>query len=146
MGALGVEIAKNVVLSGVKRCTLNDTALVTAKDLAGQFFVSETDIGSNRALACCEKVQQLNYYVRVDVWQGDLEALSSEEQFRTVTAGYDVLILAKRFPAEVLIRIGTWCRAGNVKLIASSVDGVFARLINDWGPEFTVVDKNGEQG
>ena len=49
LGALGVEIAKNVVLSGVKRFTIHDAKTVTHDDLSGQFFVSEIDIGKNRA-------------------------------------------------------------------------------------------------
>ena len=57
LGPLGVEIAKNIVLSGVKKFTLNDSKLVTEKDLAGQFFVSETDIGKNRAVVSSEKIQ-----------------------------------------------------------------------------------------
>lgn len=35
LGALGVEIAKNVVLSGVKRFTIHDSKTVTHDDLSG---------------------------------------------------------------------------------------------------------------
>ena len=49
MGALGVEIAKNIVLSGVKRLTLHDSRLANIRDLNGQFFLGESDIGINRA-------------------------------------------------------------------------------------------------
>lgn len=45
LGALGVEIAKNIVLSGVKRFTVHDRQAVTYNDLAGQFFLGETDLG-----------------------------------------------------------------------------------------------------
>jgi hypothetical protein len=44
--------------------------------------------------------------------------------------------------------IQTWsrfCRKNKVKLIVSSVNGVYARLLNDFGDEFIVVDKNGEE-
>lgn len=49
LGPLGIEIAKNIVLSGVKRFSIHDSAVVTEYDLAGQFFVGEADIGKNRA-------------------------------------------------------------------------------------------------
>ncbi len=52
MNALGVEIAKNIVLSGVNRLVIFDRELVTAQDLSGQFFLSESDIGKSRAQAC----------------------------------------------------------------------------------------------
>jgi molybdopterin/thiamine biosynthesis adenylyltransferase len=44
LGALGVEIAKNITLAGVKRLTLHDSRAPSATDLCGQFFVSESDV------------------------------------------------------------------------------------------------------
>jgi molybdopterin/thiamine biosynthesis adenylyltransferase len=35
LGPIGVEIAKNIVLSGVKRFTIHDERKVTFKDLSG---------------------------------------------------------------------------------------------------------------
>jgi molybdopterin/thiamine biosynthesis adenylyltransferase len=67
-----------VVLSGVKRFTIHDYNVVRRSDLSGQFFVTENDIGKNRALSSLEKIQQLNYYVRVDAQQCD-QALPSTE-------------------------------------------------------------------
>ena len=68
LDSLGVEVAKNVILSGVKRLTLHDNHKATWNDLSGQFFLTEKDVkaGTNRAAACKSKIQQLNYYVRVD--------------------------------------------------------------------------------
>jgi len=40
VGPLGIEIAKNVVLSGVKQFTLHDTQKATKLDLCGQFFLT----------------------------------------------------------------------------------------------------------
>ena len=45
---LGMEIAKNVILSGVKSVTLHDTEKVEVADLGSQFFLRESDIGANR--------------------------------------------------------------------------------------------------
>lgn len=39
-GALGIEIAKNIVLSGCKKFTLHDPKPVSLKDLSGQFFIN----------------------------------------------------------------------------------------------------------
>jgi hypothetical protein len=66
MGPLGIEVAKNIVLSGVKQLTIFDSQLTTIGDLSGQFFLGPSDIGRNRAEASLNKIQQLNYYVRVD--------------------------------------------------------------------------------
>jgi hypothetical protein len=36
------------------------------------------------------------------------------------------------------------CRTHSIKLIVANVNAVYGRIINDFGNEFTVVDKNGE--
>ena len=66
LGALGLEVTKNIVLSGVKRFTIHDAAKASYRDLSGQFFLTEEDIDKNRAEASLNKIQQLNYYVKVD--------------------------------------------------------------------------------
>lgn len=38
MGSLGVEIAKNIVMSGIKRLTIHDSKLTTFTDLAGNSY------------------------------------------------------------------------------------------------------------
>jgi hypothetical protein len=44
-GALGIEIAKNLVLAGCKSFTLHDTKPITYRDLSGQFFLNlEEDV------------------------------------------------------------------------------------------------------
>lgn len=41
-----------MILAGVKSLTLHDTSEVTLRDLGAQFYLSEADIGRNRAEAC----------------------------------------------------------------------------------------------
>ena len=45
LGGLGVEIAKNVILGGVKSVTLHDSSLCKREDLGSQFFLTQDDIG-----------------------------------------------------------------------------------------------------
>lgn len=45
LGGLGVEIAKNVILGGVKSVTLHDDALCQISDLGSQFYLTEADVG-----------------------------------------------------------------------------------------------------
>jgi ubiquitin-activating enzyme E1 len=54
--ALGVELAKNIILSGVKRFVIQDTKKAAFTDLAGQFFLGEQDIGFNRAEKSAKKL------------------------------------------------------------------------------------------
>jgi molybdopterin/thiamine biosynthesis adenylyltransferase len=70
-GALGIEIAKNLVLAGCKSFTLHDYKPITYRDLSGQFFLNlEEDIlnekkkKATRGEACLHRLKQLNYYVK----------------------------------------------------------------------------------
>jgi len=64
---LDVFSAKNVILAGVKAVTLHDTVAVQQEHLSAQFFLSEADVGKNRAEACAAKLQELNTAVAVSV-------------------------------------------------------------------------------
>lgn len=53
-------IAKNVILSGLGIVTIHDTALTVIADLTTQFYLTESDIGKNRAESCVTKLAELN--------------------------------------------------------------------------------------
>lgn len=57
--------AKNIILAGVKSVTLHDTEAVHITDLGSHFYLSESDVGKNRAEACCERLASLNSAVAV---------------------------------------------------------------------------------
>ncbi|KAI5296912.1 hypothetical protein KEM56_005243, partial [Ascosphaera pollenicola] len=51
MRGLGVEIAKNIALAGVKSLSIYDPAPTTIQDLSSQFFLQPSDIGAPRDAA-----------------------------------------------------------------------------------------------
>lgn len=57
--------AKNVILAGVKAVTVHDTKAVELRSLGAQFYLTEKDVGKNRAEACREKLHELNKAVAV---------------------------------------------------------------------------------
>mmetsp|Transcript_28550 Transcript_28550/g.25456 ORF Transcript_28550/g.25456 Transcript_28550/m.25456 type:complete len:247 (+) Transcript_28550:2470-3210(+) len=144
MGALGVEIAKNIVLSGVKRFTLHDSRKTTHRDLSGQFFLNEQDVGKNRAEASINKIQQLNYYVKVDSALLDKELPIEEAEIDKVLKGYTLVILSD-CDFKIQIAINKYCRKNGIFFISTDTCGPFARLFNDFGKDFLVIDKNGEE-
>uniref|UniRef100_A0A915EB51 THIF-type NAD/FAD binding fold domain-containing protein n=1 Tax=Ditylenchus dipsaci TaxID=166011 RepID=A0A915EB51_9BILA len=60
MSGLGAEIAKNLMLSGLKSLTIMDDKKVTQDDYASQFLLSPESIGENRAESSKQKTQVLN--------------------------------------------------------------------------------------
>ncbi|RHZ20668.1 hypothetical protein DYB37_001421 [Aphanomyces astaci] len=72
MTQLGSEVAKNLVLSGMS-VTLHDVNVVTRANVDTQFFLTEDQIGLNRAEACLAAVQELNPLVKVNAITKPLE-------------------------------------------------------------------------
>lgn len=64
---LGVEIAKNVALAGVKSLTLYDPAPVAIADLSSQFFLRPEDVGKPRDKVTAPRVAELNAYTPVTI-------------------------------------------------------------------------------
>lgn len=132
---LGVEIAKNVILAGVRSVTIHDTMEVTLQDLSAQFYLTEHDVGANRAEACRHKLQELNTSVAVHAAAGQL----TDEfvlRFRVVVCTSAPLGKAKQLDAL--------CHAAGIAFIWTETRGVFARVFTDFGPNFTVLDVDGE--
>ncbi|XP_008682072.1 ubiquitin-like modifier-activating enzyme 1, partial [Ursus maritimus] len=69
---LGVEIAKNIILGGVKAVTLHDQGTAQWADLSSQFYLREEDIGKNRAEVSQPRLAELNSYVPVSTYTGAL--------------------------------------------------------------------------
>lgn len=135
LGGLGVEIAKNVILGGVKSVTLHDENNVSMTDLSSQFYLSESDVGSNRATVCEKQLAELNRYVPIRSYTGPL----SEE----VIKKYSVIVLTSS-PRSEQLRISEITHVNNIALIVSETRGLFAQVFCDFGDSFTVVDTNGE--
>ena len=56
MNALGLEIGKNIVLSGVKKLILSDYKNIENRDLLGNFYANKKDLGKNRAEVVLKKL------------------------------------------------------------------------------------------
>lgn len=64
---LGVEIAKNIALAGVKSLTVYDPAPAAIADLSSQFFLHPEDVGKPRAAVTAPRIAELNAYTPVTV-------------------------------------------------------------------------------
>jgi ubiquitin-activating enzyme E1 len=113
LNGLGVEIAKNVVLGGVKEVTLHDNSPVQISDLGAQFFLRQDDIGKPRAAVTQPRLAELNNYVPVHVFSG---ALSPE-----YLAQFGIVVIAGGVPMAQAITINEACRAAGTRFILTEV-------------------------
>eukprot|EP00249_Psilotum_nudum_P022864 c28665_g1_i1 orf=405-3575(+) len=135
---LGVEIAKNVILAGVKSVTLHDTGVVKLWDLASHFFLSESDIGRNRALASVEKLQELNTSVLVST--------NTDEITEDLLSSFQVVVFTD-ITLENAFEYNEFCHNHNppIAFIKADAHGLFGSVFCDFGPLFSVCDVDGEE-
>ncbi|PON59883.1 Ubiquitin-activating enzyme E [Parasponia andersonii] len=135
---LGAEIAKNLILAGVKSVTLHDEGNVELWDLSSNFIFSESDVGKNRALASVQKLQELNNAVVVQT----LTTKLTKEQLSDFQA-----VVFTNIGLEIAIEFNDYCHNHQppIAFIKSEVRGLFGSVFCDFGPEFTVFDVDGEE-
>ncbi|KAI3639974.1 hypothetical protein MIR68_001979 [Amoeboaphelidium protococcarum] len=136
MKGLGVEIAKNVILAGVKSVTIHDDEPAVIADLSSQFYLSESDLGKPRAAACRDRLAQLNQYVPVHVLQGKLKLEDLDK--------YSVVVCTN-LPLKQQLEINDYTHKKNICFISSELHGLFASAFCDFGENFVVSDVTGEQ-
>ncbi|XP_060720529.1 ubiquitin-like modifier-activating enzyme 6 isoform X1 [Tachysurus vachellii] len=144
MGALGLEIAKNIVLAGVKSVTLHDSQQCEVWDLGTNFFIREEDIqsGKKRVEAVHFRVAELNPYVQVSVSSlplNDTTDLSFLLKYQCVVLTETSLSLQKR--------VNGFCHSQQppIKFISGDVLGICSRVFCDFGESFEVLDPTGEE-
>jgi ubiquitin-activating enzyme E1 len=135
LNGLGVEIAKNVVLSGVKSVTLHDDTLTSLFDLSSQFYLDENLIGIPRARATQAKLMELNPYVQI----GLLEGVLLFEQLKDYS-----VVVALETSLEAQVNYSSFCHENGICFIAADTFGVFGNIFCDFGSQFVVNDTTGE--
>jgi molybdopterin/thiamine biosynthesis adenylyltransferase len=93
------------------------------------------------------RLQSLNHYVRckqapdISIPLDDEKALESEPWN---LQHFDVVIMTETDHAT-LNAVNQFCRKRGTKFIAADCCGAFSRIFNDFGDQFEVLDKNGEE-
>ncbi|KAK9043360.1 hypothetical protein V6N11_071705 [Hibiscus sabdariffa] len=138
MQGLGAEIAKNLILAGVKSVTLHDEGVVEMWDLSSSFVFSENDVGKNRALASVQKLQELNNAVVISTLTTNL----TNEQLSDFQA-----VVFTDITLEKALEYNDYCHNHQppISFIKTEVRGLFGTVFCDFGPEFTVFDVDGEE-
>ncbi|KAK8564704.1 hypothetical protein V6N13_019865 [Hibiscus sabdariffa] len=138
MQGLGAEIAKNLILAGVKSVTMHDEGVVEMWDLSSSFVFSENDVGKNRALASVQKLQELNNAVVISTLTTNL----TKEQLSDFQA-----VVFTDITLEKALEYNDYCHNHQppISFIKTEVRGLFGTVFCDFGPEFTVFDVDGEE-
>ncbi|KAI9847796.1 MAG: hypothetical protein M1837_001689 [Sclerophora amabilis] len=123
--ALANEVAKNLVLAGVGSLTIVDHEPVTENDLCSQFFVSEADVGKNRAEAAAPHIRKLNPRVAVLV---DTEDIRIKQPMYYMP--YDIII-ATELDLDTLLSINDYARLATRPFYAAGTHGFYGYIFAD---------------
>lgn len=139
---LATEIAKNIVLGGIKRVTISEHDdhyhdTVTKEDTESGFYYSPHDsIGKSRIEILVANLRELNPNVIVD-------CSTFENVFRAETP-VTTFVSVNRTTDEN-VSLNETCRKHNIKFVATSSRNMAGYIFNDFGNEFNVKDTTGEE-
>jgi molybdopterin/thiamine biosynthesis adenylyltransferase len=118
----GVEVAKNLVLSGLRRLSL---IMGTHTHEEGMIYGGDLQVNIH-------KLSHLNPFVQVD--EGSLEYLES----------YNVVVVCDYKSYADLFDLARRCRLAHVPILLGESRSTYGRVVVDLGESFTVHDPNGE--
>ncbi|CAG8522209.1 1584_t:CDS:2, partial [Cetraspora pellucida] len=135
MRGLSNEICKNLVLAGIGTITIIDHNVVTEEDLGAQFFVTEGDIGKNKATVSADRIRQLNPRVVVIADHSDIH--TKPDDFFKV---FDLVCLTDCDP-DIMIRINEICRNFDKKFYAACTYGFYGYIFCDLKQHEYIVER-----
>ncbi|MGH0126132.1 UNVERIFIED_CONTAM: hypothetical protein FKN15_025489 [Acipenser sinensis] len=135
MKGLGAEVAKNLILSGVKGITMLDHEQVTEDSVRAQFLIPAGSLDQNRAEASLERAQNLNPMVEV---KADPER--AEDKPDEFFLDFDAVCLTC-CPRDLQVRLDQLCHKNNIKFFTGDVFGFHGFMFCDLGVEHHYVEE-----
>ena len=134
---LGIEIAKDIIVSGPNKVIVFDPNKVESRDLGSNFYLSEKDIGKRRDESCINKLKKLNKYVNVDYFEEN----SIENIISKIVDNFNVIVVSEIIQKKYILLLDGISRKNNICLIYSAVIGMSSFIFNDFGENFTIFDE-----
>ncbi|KAK9502704.1 hypothetical protein O3M35_011418 [Rhynocoris fuscipes] len=125
MNGLGAEVAKNIILSGVKSVTFMDDVLTSEEERFSQFLIPFEKVGVNRAIASVERAKDLNPLVTVSALANNPSTLNADN-----IKNYDVVITMEQ-NVDTVIQLDSLCRDNKIKFFSADVFGMFGYFFAD---------------
>lgn len=135
MSGLGVGIARDIIMFGVKSVTLHDTGIIKLKELASNYYANELDIGKSRVDVVKYKLSSLNSNVVVLV--------NSDILTENIIKQHQIIVVCDKLPQTQFNIDKIALKYGTKFILANSV-GLMGSIFCNFGNEFTTIDTNGE--
>ena len=155
---LGVEVAKNLVLAGVKRIFIFDKENVKKKDFGVNFFLRPDELlvkgklgKVSRLNATVEKLKELNPSCEVvgvpKSFRDQLQSFKKKDIFFKAffAENSTTVVVAVNLSVDLLLEANKLARVYSQKLVAVNAHGFFAYFFNDFGEKHEVTKKNDQE-
>ncbi|CAG9332767.1 unnamed protein product [Blepharisma stoltei] len=131
---LGVEVAKNLLMTGVSTITLHDDTKITLNDLSSNFLIKESDIGGNRAEAIITKLSNYHPQAKLAIHKGNLT--------KEIIWNHDIVFISES-DLNTLRNIDNICReiSPQVGFVSGEAWGASGHIFVDFGNNFLVREK-----
>lgn len=135
LGGLGAEVAKNLILAGVKGLTLLDHEVVSEESCRAQFLIPVSAQAQNRAQASLERAQNLNPMVEV---YADADRIQDKPD--DFFLQFDAVVLTG-CSRDLMVRLDQLCSQHNIKVFCGNVHGYYGYMFVNLGPEYNYVEE-----
>lgn len=140
MNGLGVEIAKNIILSGVGSVTLCDKAdrILIYDDLSTNYYANESDVGKQIINVSIDSLTKLNEYVTVK------KLVLNDDLTEEIINQFSIVIATTDFFTQHA-QINNMASNVGIQFIGCTTYGAYGHIFCDFGNEFKVNDMDGEE-
>lgn len=135
LNGLGIEIAKNLILSGPEKITIFDKKIINKEDLQCNFFITEKDIGFQRDEVCLKKLKELNNI--------ECDTLNNNNYINYIY-NYNIVIVSEILELEKLVELNDICQQNNIGFIYGLALGLSFYCFVDYG-EHVIINKNNKE-
>jgi len=144
LSGAGLEIAKNLALTGVKSITLVDNSPIQWTDLCTNFFAGEGDVGKPRASTVASHLSELNRFVSVNVHK-DADFSTGVNLPESLYQQHELAIFCNLPTTTDLVAENAKARKNNCHFVSCEIRGIVGSIFVDGGDNFEVLDFNGEE-
>lgn len=136
---LGIEVCKNIILTGVNKVSIFDDNICKISDLSSNFYISEEDVNKKRRdESCIENLRELNREINIDFFD-------SLDIMKKNIKDYNIMVITEILDFQKISELNSLCRENKIKFIYASILGLSGFVFNDFGDEHIIINKTGDE-
>ena len=148
---VGVETAKNLILSNVGGVVLYDETICTEVHRGTNFYVTPEHVEKGDvtlAEGSLAELRSLNPFCRVDILPKSTSLEDSDvvldKDVLGSKRGYAAIVVTKLLPKKQLFQLNETARANGIAFIMAMTNGVTSSIFSDFGNNHQITDATGE--